>query len=81
MDCEDGCDAELQEAKADLRAVVSTLKTVTREKEQMESALRDLLDTGVVMSSTRDDVTICVTKLAYNKAYTVLIAARKALTK
>jgi hypothetical protein len=32
-------------------------------------ALRDLLENSVVMSSTEDDVTICVTAKAYEDAY------------
>lgn len=31
--------------------------------------LRGLLENSVVMTSTRDDVTICVTKEAYDNAY------------
>jgi hypothetical protein len=38
----------------------------TREPSK---ALRDLLENSVVMSSTEDDVTICVTAKAYEDAY------------
>ena len=44
----------------------------TEETNCKNNALRALLDNSVVVSSTRDDVTLCVTAAAYEAAYAAL---------
>ncbi len=45
------------------------LHYIAHKMREMETRLRGLLENSVVMESTRDDVTICVTKEAYDNAY------------